>query len=132
VGDNVIDNFSGHIGNLIADIDPDTGALSVPFAEAPDGNGIKFVPVHPDSGNTIAGTILPHWSLARGLIDRAAPLFLPLRTIGWDVALTADGVVLMEGNAHWGGSPELAAGPHVPAHRQQALARFLRRFTSEL
>jgi hypothetical protein len=132
VGDNAIDNYSYGHGNMVADIDPDTGALSVPVAAAPDGIGIKQVPVHPNSGNVIAGTILPHWSLARRLIDRTAPLFLPLRTIGWDVALTTDGVVLMEGNDLWGNSPELAAGPHVPAHRQQALARFMRRFTSEL
>ncbi len=132
LGKNVSDNFnSGRSGNMIVNIDPNTGELAAPLAASPDGFGCKVVPVHPVTGINIPGTRLPHWSLARQLTDRAARLFLPLRTIGWDIALTADGPVLMEGNAWWDPLLQLVAAPHASGRRRQELAQFVRRFASE-
>ena len=45
---------------------------------------------------------LPIGAAAKELVTSAALTFLPLRTIGWDVALTPMGPVLIEGNAWWG------------------------------
>jgi hypothetical protein len=69
---------------------------------------------------------LPHWQEARKLAERAARLFLPLRTIGWDVALTEEGPLLLEGNAEWDPFNHLVV--HATPERQIELANFLNRF----
>ena len=40
-------------------------------------------------------------SLARGLVERSALLFQPMRTLGWDVAVTPRGPVVIEANNWW-------------------------------
>lgn len=42
------------------------------------------------------------WEEAFALVRGAAPHFLPLRTLGWDIAITPDGPMIIEANAHWG------------------------------
>jgi len=44
---------------------------------------------------------LPFWDEACALAETAARHFLPIRTIGWDVALTPEGPVILEGNFWW-------------------------------
>jgi len=101
-GDNLIDNFDhGTSGNLQARIDLAHGHLYNPVTASPGVPGIQPVEKHPDTGHTIEGFELPCWSEACQLVKQIAPLFLPLRTIGWDVALTPDGPVIVEGNAWW-------------------------------
>jgi Sugar-transfer associated ATP-grasp len=124
---NLRDNFSvGRSGNMMVDIDPATGELAAPTAAADDRIGFIAAPVHPVTHGTIAGTLLPHWPSTRQLVERAARLFMPLRTIGWDVAITADGPVIIEGNAWWGPST-----PRLSERRQSDFAQFVRRFTKE-
>jgi hypothetical protein len=96
--DNVIDNFQrGATGNLIARIHVDTGKLhpAVTYRE-----GLAFVPLSPDAPGApvTEGFQLPLWEQVKELVQKAAPLFLPLRHIGWDVAMTPGGPMLMEGN----------------------------------
>ena len=132
IGKNISDNFSsGHTGNMIANIDPETGMLGEAIAKSSDNIGVRVVPVHPVTGIDIRGTALPHWASALQLAERAARLFLPLRAIGWDVALTPEGAVLIEGNAWWESVSQLVAAPHISERRRGELAHFLRRFTSE-
>jgi hypothetical protein len=96
VGGHQIDNFAGSwTGNLVVFVEPGSGALGGAFV---DGTPCA---VHPGTGEKIAGFHLPHWSGARALVERAALRFTPLRAIGWDVALTQDGPVLVEGNSEW-------------------------------
>jgi hypothetical protein len=96
VGDNLIDNSVGTwTGNLVVCVDVATGTLGAGFAD-----GAPCV-VHPDTGRTLAGFGLPRWSEACALVRRAALRFRPLRAIGWDVALTDDGPILVEGNTEW-------------------------------
>lgn len=124
---NLLDNFSvGRSGNMMVDIDPATGQLAASTAATADRVGLEYVPAHPVTNVTIAGTLLPHWSATRQLIERVARLFLPLRTIGWDLAITADGPVIIEGNAFWGPST-----PKLSERRQSDFAQFIRRFTKE-
>lgn len=127
LGHNVSDNYdSGRTGNVIANVDPQTGILSAPLAASPDGVGFKLLPVHPVTRVSLQGTALPHWAPARQLVERAARLFSPLRTIGWDVALTGEGPVLLEGNAWWDPFNHLHPKPS-----QTERARFMARLTSE-
>jgi len=44
---------------------------------------------------------VPKWEQCIALVLEAQQAFSPLRTIGWDVAVTDDGVFLIEGNVFW-------------------------------
>ena len=102
VGDNITDNFAhGASGNLQARVNLNNGRLWRPVAASPGVPGFRATKEHPDTGQAIEGFRLPFWSEACHLVERTAPLFLPLQTIGWDVALTPDGPVIIEGNAWW-------------------------------
>jgi len=129
LGNNLTDNVDGgRSGNMRAELDMDSGALAAPFVSSPDGIGFKILPVHPVTGINITGTVLPHWSSFRQLVDRAAHLFLPIRTIGWDIAITSDGPVLIEGNTWYDGCNH----PHWSLVTRRHRARFISRFTNEL
>jgi hypothetical protein len=96
VGRHVIDNSIGtRTGNLVVSVDPVSGTLGTAFSDGAP------CPTHPVTARAIAGFRLPHWDDARRLVQRAALRFRPLRAIGWDVALTDAGAVLIEGNTEW-------------------------------
>ena len=84
--------------------------------------------VIPGTDRPFAGFELPPWSGVKELALRAAAAFPWARAIGWDVAMTASGPVLIEGNERW--SPSLI---QMPAPRGlmrgefQALCESLRR-----
>lgn len=96
------DNFrSGSSGNGLADVAIADGRLvSVKFARE-DGLGFVRGAQIPGTGVRIAGVRLPGWDEAVDLVRRAAPAFLPARSLGWDVALTPDGPVIVETNMFW-------------------------------
>ena len=62
------------------------------------GLGPKFVwhDTHPLTGGRIAGRVLPHWQEAVDLAIRAHAAFSEWAVIGWDIAWTPDGPVLLE------------------------------------
>jgi hypothetical protein len=62
-------------------------------------HGIVFGPVHPRTGARIGGAHLPFWPETLSLVERAHRLFDRHRLVGWDVALTAKGPVLLEANS---------------------------------
>jgi len=121
VGPNLHDNFNhGLSGNLTANIDL---ALDYATGASPDKIGFSIVPNHPTTGRPISGFCLPHWGEARELVCKAALLFRPLRAIGWDVAITQDGAMLMEGNSLWDEFNHCVAA--APPKRQQQLATIM-------
>lgn len=84
-------------GGIFASIDIDEGKLdSVAF----DKTGKKFEK-HPITKQTIKGFQIPLWSDVIGLCKKAALEIPDVRTVGWDVALTAKGPILIEGNDRW-------------------------------
>lgn len=96
--DRLTDNSDwGRSGNLSATVDPRQGRLgpALSFASRDEFD------THPRTGARITGFQLPHWERACELVRRAARLFLPIRTLGWDVALTAEGPVIVEANMWW-------------------------------
>jgi hypothetical protein len=104
----VIDAISH--GGLAAPVDVATGRLgrATTQALAPTGRTVER---HPDTGMPIAGVTLPDWPAVVALVLRAhsaLPGVAPV--VGWDVALTPDGPVVLEGNATPG-----AALAQVPA-----------------
>ncbi len=102
VGSNIIDNHAGGLtGNLLVRVCLDTGDLQQAVRMTLDGSGMQTVSRHPETGLPFEGFKLPFWHEAIEMLSRAALKFLPMRTIGWDVALTPDGPVIVEGNILW-------------------------------
>ena len=104
VDGNVTDNFShGASGNLVAPIDPLSGTLT-----AVRGSRSRTWPIifdaetHPATGIRLIGVQVPRWPDVLSLVLRAQACFAGLRSIGWDVGLTQEGPVLVEGNAQYG------------------------------
>lgn len=88
-----VDNMKA--GGLIVPVDLGDGRLGT----ACFGYGGHDHDIHPATGAPIAGRTLPGWGMAIGLVNEAhADAFADYVLIGWDVALTADGPMLIEGN----------------------------------
>lgn len=87
------DNFHHH--GIGAKIDLETGIVCTMGI---DRDRCQYV-VHPDSGVPIVGFKVPHWAEVCELVKKAALEVPEVRYVGWDVALTRDGrVILIEGN----------------------------------
>ena len=90
-----VDNF--HAGGIAANIDLVTGTLgrATDIGLTPD---IGWLDRHPDDGGVITGRVLPFWSEVLALARRAHLVFNQRLVAGWDIAILADGPVLVEGN----------------------------------
>lgn len=106
-------------GNILALPDLDTGVVGEAWAPGAGGLGYQRATLHPRTGLPIEGFSIPWWSEVRRLVQVAAARFLPIRTIGWDVAITPNGPMLIEGNEQYQYS---SFGPRVVRLRE-ALSR---------
>lgn len=96
VGDTVIDSFSG--GGVAAAIDVDAGRLGIALRRNPRALA-DSIARHPTTGVPITGLQLPDWADAVALVERAHGLAAPsIPIVGWDLAFTPDGPVLVEAN----------------------------------
>jgi len=96
----VVDNL--HAGGIAAAVDVQTGILSRASNLGADAS-LGWLDRHPVTGARIAGTRLPMWDDVREFALRAHRGFSDRVLIGWDIAITPDGPVMVEGN----GSPDL-------------------------
>lgn len=96
----VVDNL--HAGGIATAVDVETGTLGAASDLGVDSR-LGWMDRHPVSGAAIAGTQLPMWSEVRDFAIRAHRAFADRVLVGWDIAITPDGPVLVEGN----GSPDL-------------------------
>jgi glutathione synthase/RimK-type ligase-like ATP-grasp enzyme len=99
-GNRVVDNL--HAGGIAAAVDLQTGALG-PASNLGADCRLGWLNRHPDSGAQIEGTQLPMWSEVREFAIRIHRAFDDRLLVGWDIAITPDGPVLVEGN----GAPDL-------------------------
>ena len=99
---NVHDNFSsGANGNLIAHVDVASGKVGSGWGRrSPNGRLLQSFECNPDSARPIRGTVLPRWEEVRALVTRAAGVFPRLPFLGWDIALSVDGLVIIEANSN--------------------------------
>lgn len=96
-----VDNYHAH--GLVAAVDLETGELG-----PASGGGTLGIPkvsemmrrdTHPITGAQITGSRLPFWSEAKSLAERAHAAVPGLPIVGWDIAFTPDGPVIVEGNS---------------------------------
>jgi len=100
VGDGETDNFThGSSGNLVGAIDSDTGELiGVRASVSRTWPKMTDVLAHPRTGKTIVGIKLPYWQDVVDLVIQAHQSIDSLHTVGWDVAITDNGPVIVEAN----------------------------------
>lgn len=88
----VVDNV--HSGGMAAGIDIDTGRIET---LAKDKHFVKYS-VHPETKQLITGLIIPEWEAIKELAIKASLVTPELRYTSWDIALTKDGPMMIEGN----------------------------------
>ena len=88
----VVDNFVA--GGMTVPIDIETGVIN---NVAVDKVGNVF-DIHPDTKVPFHGFALPHWDEVIDLAKKAALRVETVKYVGWDIASTPEGPILVEGN----------------------------------
>lgn len=102
-GNAISDNWQGgRRGGLIVPIDLESGKLGKAVGRLRPGARSEFFWSHPVSGARIEGIKVPYWQQTLDLVERAARLFTTLPALGWDVAVTPSGPVVIETNWQFG------------------------------
>lgn len=94
IGNNgaVVDNH--HSGGMSSPVDIETGEILYPAIDI----DCNIFDTHPMTHTKIVGFKLPCFKQALDLVKEAALVIPELRYIGWDVAISVDGPLLIEGN----------------------------------
>ena len=92
-GESVVDNAGS--GGLFAEIDLEKGVV---IGDAITETGERYA-VHPDTGVKISGFAIPHWQELLKLSRQLAEMLPEQKYVGWDLALTDEGWVVVEGNS---------------------------------
>ena len=88
----IVDNFNS--GGMVVPVDIDTGTIKYPaLSKAGD-----LYYQHPLTKTNIVGFKLPLWKSTLNMVRRAAKEIPQLGIVGWDVAITNKGPLLIEAN----------------------------------
>lgn len=87
-----VDNF--HAGGMAVGVDLDTGKL---MGDAINKDGQVFAR-HPVTGVKFDGYAVPMWDEVKRICLEASAVNRYIHVVGWDVAVTPDGPVFVEGN----------------------------------
>jgi hypothetical protein len=96
-GESCHDNWCA--GGLAVKMDIQTGILSKYGFFAP-GKGTK-TKHHPDTGAVFSGFQVPYFEEAIKMAVELHEYFPSFHSIGWDIGITSDGPVFIEGNYEW-------------------------------
>jgi hypothetical protein len=96
VGNTVVDNWD--MGGLVAGVCIESGAINTPAYSKSGGGGRT---THPLTGMPLTSLRLPDWTDAVDLSRRLHRDLPGIHSVGWDIAFTTDGPVILEGNAGW-------------------------------
>ena len=97
--DSVTNNFHyGSGGNIRIRIDLDSGRIVSALRKASSGFGMESVERIEGTGCMLPGLQLQFWPQVKELMEIKAACFYPIRLVGWDVAITPTGPVVLEGN----------------------------------
>jgi hypothetical protein len=89
-------------------VDLDSGILGPGRTRA----SLDDVTLIPETASSFVGFQLPDWHEVKNLALRAAGAFPWARSIGWDIAISDRGPVLIEGNVEWSPSLIQIPAPH--------------------
>lgn len=93
-----IDNYSA--GNLAAEIDSETGVV-ISGGIRKRSSCDSYHEIHPSTKQQILGLKVPFWNEIKQLVTEAAHIVPQVRTVGWDIAITPSGPIIIEGNSKW-------------------------------
>ena len=96
---------------LCAAVDPDTGIVLTPGYRLAE---MKPYLKHPDTGVQIIGMQLPQWEELKALVRRLVQVVPEQTYVGWDLAFSEDGWILVEAN-------DDGAVHHVQAYLHQGM-----------
>jgi hypothetical protein len=82
-----------------AAVDLATGRLSAMTGDKPE-NLSQWHDRHPVTGAEITGRVVPCWDQVVALAGRAHSVMHDRVLVGWDIAITPDGPILIEGNSY--------------------------------
>lgn len=94
VGGSVVDNFSA--GGVGYPINIEHGIIETFGVQIT--NRHKPVYIHPGTDIVVVGRRIPFWSEVLSMVEEAASVLPQLRYVGWDVAVTPEGPLIIEGN----------------------------------
>ncbi|MEM9170353.1 MAG: sugar-transfer associated ATP-grasp domain-containing protein [Pseudomonadota bacterium] len=107
-GENIADSF-WRPENVACDVDPTTGRIRT--ARTKTAVGTTDIRTMPGTDRALVGETIPMWKDLIDLAHRCAAIFEPVRYQSMDIAVTADGPVLIEINTGGGFDlPQLASG----------------------
>lgn len=116
-----------HTEGIGAPIDKDSGVIGEGMIRPEFGGTIHTA--HPGTGVSFTGEKIPYWPQIAQLVLDAARITPFIHSVGWDVAATPDGPVLIEANFKW--APLIIQAVHggmlTPENREK-FARFGLRF----
>lgn len=92
VGDSIVDN--SHSGGCAYEVDRNLGII---ISESYQANGGVNI-IHPLTNICMLGQKIPHWDNIQKVCKQAAEMLPEVPYIGWDVAVTDEGPILIEGN----------------------------------
>ncbi len=91
-GINSVDNF--HAGGMATEIDLKTGKLMRPALD----KDLNEYSEHPKTGTKIVGFKIPYFNEVKKMVKEAALESDKILVVGWDVAITDQGPIIIEGN----------------------------------
>lgn len=94
----IVDNAAA--GGILVGVTED-GSLREYGIIKPGHSKITRIKKHPDTGIVFGGFKIPYYQDAMKLVVRAHSALYDVKSIGWDVAFTENGPVLIEGNDNW-------------------------------
>lgn len=80
--------------------------------------------VHPDTGVALQDYLVPFFKESIEMVTKAHLYMYGIHSIGWDVAVTPDGPMLIEANEDWDGSFAMAT-------EEKFKSRFLQMFSKQ-
>lgn len=92
-GNSIVDNV--HAGGVLYSINLQYGRINTPGL---DYSSTQHIFVHPGTETFMLGREIPFWPEAVEMVKEAAKKIPQVRFVGWDVAITNSGPILIEGN----------------------------------